>query len=322
MNARSCRAVLACLALGASALAHAQDWPSRPVRIIVPFAPGGVTDMVARAAAASMSRGLGQPVVVENKPGAQGFIGVESAKVAPADGYTLVLMASSVGCVNPALRQKVPFDIRKDFEAVGMLGAAPLVMVVAPGLPVDSVGQFIAHAKANAGKISYSSPGIGGSAHLYGSVMNANNGLDMQLVPYQGGAPALQAVVAGQVQMTFSDMGSATGNLQAGKLKALAVAGEKRWPKLPDVPTFAEAGYPINLVGWVGLMAPSGTPRPVIERLNAEVRQFAQAPNNLERLLIAGVAPYSGTAGEMAKVVNESCPQWADAARKAGIKPE
>lgn len=322
MTHRFPRAVLASLIACSAIAAQAQDWPAKPVRIVVPFAPGGVSDMVARAVAASMSQGLGQPVVVDNKPGSQGFIGVQNAMASPADGYTMVLMSSSVGCVNPALRKSVPFDIRKDFDAVGMVGAAPLVMVVAPGMPVSSVAQFIEYAKSSQGRVNYSSPGIGGSAHLYGAVMNAQNGLDMQLVPYQGGAPALQAVISGEVQMTFADMGSATGQLQAEKLKALAVAGEKRWPKLPNVPTFAEAGYPINLVGWIGLMTPAGTPKPVIERLNAELRKFAQAPDNRDRLLIAGVEPRAGSAADMDQTIREGCPQWANAVKEAGIKPE
>ncbi|MFA5632308.1 MAG: tripartite tricarboxylate transporter substrate binding protein [Porticoccaceae bacterium] len=322
MARRFSPAVFASLIACATITAQAQDWPTKPVRIVVPFAPGGVSDIIARTVAASMSQGLGQPVVVDNKPGSQGFIGVQNAKSSAADGYTLVLMSSSVGCVNPALRKDVPFDISKDFDPVGMVGAAPLVMVVAPDMPVNSVAQFIEYAKASPNQVNYSSPGIGGSAHLYGSVMNARNGLDMQLVPYQGGVPALQAVISGEVQMTFADMGSATGQLQAEKLKALAIAGEKRWPKFPNVPTFAEAGYPINLVGWVGLMTPAGTPQPVIDRLNAELRKFAQAPENHDRLLISGVQPNAGSPADMAHAIQEGCPQWANAIKEAGIKPE
>ncbi|MDQ7957127.1 MAG: tripartite tricarboxylate transporter substrate-binding protein [Pseudomonadota bacterium] len=322
MHRLTARAFQAALLCSIGAAAWAQEWPQRPIRIVAPFAPGGVTDMVARAAAASMSIGLGQPVIVENKPGAQGVVGTSLVKNAAPDGYTIVLMSSSVGCVNPAMRKSVPFDITKDFAPIGMIGAAPMAMVVSANATTITLDQFIAHAKANPDKVSYSSPGIGGSAHLYGAVMNATQGLNMQLVPYQGGAPALQAVLAGETQMTFADLGSASGQLQAGKLRALAVSGDARWPALANVPTFAEAGYPINLVGWVGLMAPSGTPPAVVRRLNAELRRFVDADDSRGTLLTAGVAARSGSAEQMASAVRETCPAWADAVRKANIQPE
>ncbi len=316
--------VRCCLPLLAAATwqAHAQAWPSKPLRLVAPFAPGGVTDIVARSVAASLSQSLGQTVVVENKPGSQGLIGSAAVKAAAADGYTLLLMSSSVACVNPALRKSMPFDVLKDFAAIGLIGAAPLIMVVSPSLPVSRVDQFIAYAKANPGKVSYSSPGVGGSAHLYGAVMNATSGLDMQLLPYQGGVPALQAVMAGDVTMTFADLGSATGQVAAGKLKALAVAGERRWPRFPDVPTFTEQGYALNLVGWVGLMAPAGTPRPIVDRLNVELRRFADNPDNRAPLLTAGVNIGSGTPEDMTAALRDGCPPWADAVKQAGIQPE
>lgn len=313
-------AMLAVAALHAPA--QAQAWPTKPLKLVAPFAPGGVTDIVARSVAASLSQGLGQTVVVENRTGSQGLIGSAAVKSAPADGYTLLLMSSSVVCVNPALRKNMPFDALKDFAPIGIIGAAPLIMVVAPTLPVNRLDQFIAHVKANPGKVSYSSPGVGGSAHLYGAVMNAASGLDMQLLPYQGGVPALQAVIAGDATMTFADLGSATGQVAAGKLKALAVSGDKRWPRFPDVPTFAEQGYALNLVGWVGLAAPAGTPRPVIERLNAELRRFAENPDNRAPLLIAGVDVAPGSPEDMTTALRDGCPRWADAVRKAGIQPE
>lgn len=307
---------------GAIATAAAEDWPSRTIRIVVPFAPGGVTDMVSREIAASMSAGLGQPVIVENRPGAQGTVGTAFVKSAPPDGYTIILMASSVGCVNPAMRKNVPFNIAKDFTPIGMIGAAPLVMVVAPNAASANLDQFVSYAKAHPGKVNYSSPGIGGSAHLYGAIMNVTHNLNMQLVPYQGGVPALQAVITGEAQMTFADMGSATGQLKAGRLKALAVSGDARWPTLPDTPTFAEAGYPINLVGWVGLMVPVGTPRPAIERLNAELQKFINTKESRDKLVTVGVAARSGSPELMEAVIRESCPAWADAVRQAGIEPE
>ena len=324
MNLLDRRTLLALLTATLLPAAHAQApaWPAKPLRIVAPFAPGGVTDIVARSVAASMSQGLGQPVVVENKPGAQGLLGSASVKGAPADGHTLLLMSSSVACVNPYLRKTMPFEVLKDFQAVGMIGAAPLIMVVSPSLPVNRLDQFIAHVKANPGKVSFSSPGVGGSAHLYGGFMNKSSQLDMQHLPYQGGVPALQAVLAGDMTMTFADLGSATGQVAAGKLKALAVSGDKRWPRFPEVPTFAEAGYPLNLVGWVGLMVPAGTPRAAIERLNAELRRFAESPANRDPLLTAGVMVASGTPEDMTTAIRDGCPPWGDAVRSAGIQPE
>lgn len=315
-------ALLTLIALGAMPV-HAQTWPTKPLRLVVPFSPGGVTDITGRAVAAALREGLGQPVTVENKTGAQGTIGTAAVKAAEPDGHTLLIMSSSVVCVGPYLRKTFPFDPQKDFEPVGLIAYAPLMMVVSPTLPVNTLDEFIAYAKANADKrISFSSPGVGGSGHLYGAIMNQTSHLDMTHVPYQGGMPAIQAVIAGDVTMTFSDMGSASGLVKAGRVKALAVAGEKRWPLFPQVPTFSEIGYPINLVGWMGLAAPAGTPRSVVDRLGSELHKFAMSPANRDLLLNSGAQVAESSHDHMKASIRDGCPAWGNAVKSAGIEPE
>lgn len=311
-----------CLLVAFGAAASAQTWPARPVRIIVPFAAGGVSDVVARTVANGLSQAIGQAVIVENKPGAQGLLGSVAAKNAASDGYTLVLMSSSVACVNPYLRKSMPFNPQADFDAVEMIGSAPLMMLVAPTLGIKTVDQFLVYAKANLGKLGYSTPGIGGSAHLYSESLNRGYKLDLAHLPYQGGVPAVQALLAGDVTMTMADMSFADAQVGTGRLVALAVAGDKRWPRLPNVPTFAEAGYALNLVGWVGLMAPAGTPKPVVQRINAELKKITSAASNADTLLRVGVLAGTGQPEDMAHAVREGCLPWGEAVKNAGIQPE
>jgi len=300
----------------------AEAWPSRPVRIVVPFAAGGVSDVAARMVANDLGKALGQSVVVENKAGAQGVVGAMLAKQAPPDGYTLVLMSSSVACVNPYLRKNFPLSALDDFAPVGMIGSAPLMMLVPPTLGVRTLPEFLAQAKAKPGKVNYSTPGVGGSAHLYSEVFNGQHGLGMLHVPYQGGAPAIQALHTGEAGMTMADMSFVESQVNSGKLVALAVAGDRRWPRLPQVPTFTEAGHPISLVGWVGLMAPAGTPPAVLERLNTELKKVTATPANSETLLRMGVLAGTGSTADMTRALREGCPPWGEAVRKAGIQPE
>lgn len=317
--------ILAMAGLALATLAapsFADAWPSRPLRIVVPFAAGGVSDVAARMVANDLGKALGQSVIVENKAGAQGVVGSLSAKNAPADGYTLVLMSSSVACVNPYLRKNMPFSALKDFDAVGMIGTVPLMMLVSPKLGISTVEQFLTHAKAHPGKANYSTPGIGGSAHLYSESINRKFTLDMQHVPYQGGAPAVQALLAGEVMMTMADMSFADSQVASGKLVALGVAGERRWPSLPQVPTFTEAGQPLNLVGWVGLMAPAGTPQPIVQRINAEMQKIMAVQSNANTLLRLGVLADTKAPEDMTRALRDGCPPWGDAVRQAGIQPE
>ncbi len=323
---RSRRLALAtatCTFLGfAAPVAQAQEWPARPLKIIVPFAPGGVTDITARMVARDLSKALGQSVVVDNKAGAQGVLGSMLVKQAAADGYTLGLMASSVACVNPYLRKDFPFSIQRDFAPVGMIGSAPLMMLVTPKLGVRTLAQFLAHAQSHSGKLNYSTPGVGGSAHLYSEVFNAQQNLGMLHVPYQGGAPAMQALLTGETVMTMADMSFVESQVRSGKLVALAVAGEQRWPSLPNVPTFSESGHPINLVGWVGLMAPAGTPAAILERLNRELQKITATSTSQDTLLRMGVLAGTGSTADMGQAIEQGCPPWGEAVRQAGIHQE
>ncbi|KQX95825.1 Bug family tripartite tricarboxylate transporter substrate binding protein [Variovorax sp. Root473] len=302
--------------------AAAQGWPQRPVRLVVPFAPGGVSDVAARLVANDLGKALGQSVIVDNKAGAQGVVGSLQVKQATPDGYTLVLMSSSVACVNPYLRKEFPFSAQRDFAPVGMIGSAPLMMLVSPSLGVRTLPEFLAYAKANVGKVNYATPGIGGSGHLYSEVFNAQRGLGMLHVPYQGGAPAIQAMHTGEAAMTMADMSFVESQVNSGKLVALAVAGEQRWPRLPNVPTFIESGHSINLVGWVGLMAPAGTPAAVLERLNEELRKITATAANKDTLLRMGVLAGTGSTADMTRALVQGCPPWGEAVRQAGIRPE
>ncbi|MEO8296541.1 MAG: tripartite tricarboxylate transporter substrate binding protein [Burkholderiales bacterium] len=288
----------------------------------MPFQPGGATDVAARALGAVISRGIGQTVVIENRPGAQGVTGAVATKNSAPDGYTLGLLPSSVVCVAPYLRKNMPFETLKDFTPVGMIGLSPLALMVSSTLGPKTYDEFIRYAKANRGKLSYSSPGVGGSGHLYGALLDKAYDLDMQHVPFQGGVPAAQATAAGDVTMTMADLTSAQALLAAGKLLPLAIAGNQRWPTLPDMPTFSEVGLPVKLVGWTGILAPAGTPPAIVERLSAEMRKFTGAAEGREFLLRIGQTAAPTTPAEMATVLREGCPPWGVAARQAGIQPE
>lgn len=315
-------AAIAVATAGVTTAVTAQDWPSRPIQVVVPYAPGGVTDLSARAVAQALSERLQQPVVVDNRPGAQGIVGVNHVKNATADGYTLAFVGSSAICVNQYVRESLPFDVKRDLEPVGIVGNAPLMMVVSPTLPVASVSEFLAYAKSHPGKVSFSSPGVGGSAHLYGAAMNKMAGVEMLHVPYKGGAPAMQAVLAGDVTMTFADLSFAESYVSSGRLAALAVSGAERWPSLSEVPTFKEADIPINLVGWVGIMAPKGTPASIIAQVSAALGEVANDEAAREQLRRLGVAPTSGTSEDMRQMVGEGCLSWGQAVREAGVEPE
>lgn len=304
-------------------LAQADEaWPQRPVTVVAPFAPGGVTDIVARAVSQHLASSLGQPFVVSNRPGAQGVIGTNAVARTEADGYTLVLMSSSVACVNPYLRKDVPFDVARDFDSIGIIGNVPLVMLVHPDAGMRTVDEFIDFARKKPGGASYSSPGVGGSAHMYGELLNTGESLNMVHVPYQGGAMAWQAVMAKEVEMTMADMSVVASQVLPGNLTALAVSGTERWPTLPDVPTFVEAGQNVELVGWVGLMAPKGTPEPVLRKLHEALRVYTSAPAAGEDFVRYGMLPNQGSRQDMTDTLVNICPLWGEAVRNAGIEPE
>jgi tripartite-type tricarboxylate transporter receptor subunit TctC len=319
------RKMLAALAGGLllfAADASAQAWPAKPIKLIAPYPPGGQTDVVSRYFAEKLSGVLGQQVIVENKAGAQGMVGAELAKNAAPDGYTFVYVNSSMMCINPYVYKKLPYDGFKDFAAVTQHGLAPLVMVTPPSLGLKSVKDFVAWARDRKGKVNYASFGNGSSSHIWGEMLNQAEKLDMTHVPYKGAGPAIQDTLAGHIPMTIQDLAASGPSISGGKLSPLAVTSTVRWPRLPDVPTFEEAGYKINLVGWNGIMAPAGTPKEITERMSAEIRKLVQTPEGKEKLLDMGLFATGTTSAEMTEIMKTGCAAWGEAVKHAGVEPE
>ncbi|HJQ57000.1 MAG TPA: tripartite tricarboxylate transporter substrate binding protein [Vineibacter sp.] len=321
-NLLAALAVMSAAAAAFAGAACAQAWPAKPIRLIAPYPPGGQTDVVARYFAEKLQPALGQSVIVDNKAGAQGIVGTETGKNAPPDGYTFVYVNVSTICINPFVYARLPYDVAKDFAPVTQHGLSVLAMVVPPALGPKSVKEFVAYAKANTGKVSYASFGPGSSSHIYGESLNQLAGLGMQHVPYKGAAPATQDVLAGHIPMTIQDLATVGPHIASGKLTGLAVTSPQRWPRLPDIPSFDELGYPLNLVGWNGIMAPAGTPPEIVERMSAELRKLVQSAEGKERLLDMGLLATGTTPVQMAELIRSGCPRWGEAVQRAGIKPE
>ena len=286
-------ALLALLALAGAAFAQTQSYPSRPIRLIVPFGAGSGTDVVARILAPKLSDSLGQQVVVDNRTGAGGIVGTDLVAKAQPDGHTL-LFALSSHAINASLYSKLPYDTRKDFATVTQLISGPLVMVINPALPVASVKDMVAYVKSKPGQ-SYSSAGIGSPPHLAGELFKSTAGLDMTHVPYSGAVPAITATVGGQGLLYFAGTASALPFVKAGRLKAIAVTGTRRSSLFPDLPTMTEAGVAYDVDQWYGILAPAGTPRSIIARLHGEFTRALQLPDVKERLLGLGVEPVGST---------------------------
>jgi len=315
-------AVLAGVAFAMSAtVAGAQTWPSKPVKWVVPFAPGGTTDILARTVAEKLQAALGQPVVVENKPGAGGAVGAEfTAKAAP-DGYTIMGGTISTHAINASLYAKLPYDPVKDFAPITLIARVPNMLVVYPGVPAKDVKELIALMKANPGKYSFASSGNGTSQHLSGELFKSMAGVDMQHIPYKGSPPALQDVVGGQVTMTFDNITTAWPLAKAGKLRALAVTTAKRSSVAPDVPTLAESGLPGFEVGsWQGVFAPAGTPPEIVKRLNVEIVRILNLPDVREKLGNLGAEIVADSPEEFAALVKGEVVKWADVVKKSGAK--
>ncbi|GAD20489.1 tripartite tricarboxylate transporter substrate binding protein [Acidovorax sp. MR-S7] len=285
--------------LGAAGPLAAQDaFPSKPIRFIVPYAAGGTTDLVARTVGARMAQTLGQPVVIDNRGGAGGNIGMDVVAKAAPDGYTVGMGAISTNALNPHIYKKVPFDPRKDFTAIGMLGMSTIVLEVGPALPVKNVAELIAHARKHPG-LPYSTAGAGTSMHLAGVLFGQMSGTELTHVPYKGSAPLITDLIAGQVPVAFDNLPASLPHIQAGKLKALAVAGSQRSPALPDVPTLAEAGLAGYAVEpWFGVYGPAGMPPAVAQRLEKALQEALAEPAVKDKLLAAGFTPRSSTAAE------------------------
>ena len=313
--------ILIALAL-APALAFGQAWPSKPIKLIAPYPPGGQTDLVSRWLAEKLQPALGQPVVVENKAGAQGIVGIEAAKNSPADGYTFVYANVSNISINPHVYEKLPYDGLRDLAPVTQLGLTVLAMVVPSTLNVKSLKEFIDYSKVNRGKVSFASFGAGSTSHIYGEMLKGAAGIEMTHVPYKGAGPAVQDTMAGHTQMAIQDLGSVGPHVASGRLIALAVTGPKRWPLLPELPTFAELGYALDIAGWNGIMAPTATPRPIIERMSTEINRVIQSAEGREQMLKFGLLATGTAPEEFAEVIRRDTPRWGEVIRKAGIKAQ
>src|SRR6267154_1568144 len=318
------RAFIAALALALSPLvavpAHAQsDWPAgKVIRIIVPFPPGGTYDIVARLLVQPLGRALNTSIIIENKPGAGTNIGTEQVVRAAPDGLTL-LMGGIPNAINETLYSKLNFNLRRDLVGVTLVASLPNVLVVNPDVPARTLAEFVALNKANPGKITFASGGIGTSPHLCAVMFGLTIGAPNTHVPYRGSAPASQDLVAGQVQAQFDSVGSAIAQIQAGRLRALAVTSDKRAAQLPDVPTMAEAGVPNFIVTvWMGLLAPAATPRPIVDRIAAEVDKILASPEIKKVLAERGYETMGGGADKFAKYLDDDIARWAKVVKASG----
>jgi tripartite-type tricarboxylate transporter receptor subunit TctC len=313
-------ATVAAAALAVLAAAQA-PYPSKPIRMVVPFPAGGTTDLLARAAAQKLTESTGQPVVVDNRPGAGGNIGAELVAKAPADGYTLLMGTVGTHAINPGLYAKMPYDHVKDFAPVILVAGVPNVLVVNPALPVNSVQELIAYGRANPGKLNFASSGSGTSIHLSAELFKTMTGVQMAHVPYKGSAPALQDLVGGQVQLMFDNLPSSLALIKGGKLRALAVTSAQRSSALPDVPTVAEAGVPgFEASSWFGLLAPAGTPPEVIAKLNGEVARWLATPEAKEKLAAQGAIAAGQSPEDFARHIAAETAKWQKVVKESGAK--
>lgn len=326
MNTRPWAIVMACLVIATATLSGAamaqSDYPNRTIRLIVPASPGGGTDFTARLIAQRLSALLNQSVVVENRAGASGNIGAELVARAAPDGYSLVMPITSFP-MNPSLFKKMPFDTERDFAPVVLASVAPLYLVVNPSVPVNSVSELIALAKAKPDALNYANSGRGTSAHLAGELFKRMAGIEMTSLPYKGGGPAVIDLIAGQVQVYFSTIPAAIAHVQTGKLRGLAVTSSKRVEQIPNVPTVAESGLPgFEVVGWFGIFAPAGTPAPIIGRLNTEINRILKEPQTRDQFAGHGLVPGGGTPDELGTFLKTELTRWGTLIRSIGINPE
>jgi tripartite-type tricarboxylate transporter receptor subunit TctC len=318
---RRLAAAIALLALCGAAFAQ-QTWPDRPIRLVVPFPPGGPVDAVARLVGQRVSQSIGQPVTVENRAGAGGIVGAEHAARAAADGYT-VFVCSIGHAVLPSLNPKLPYDFVRDFVPVAMGAAFPIIVVVNPSVPVSTLAELVAHAKANPGRLSYGSAGNGGGTHLAGELFKTLTGADILHVAYKGSAPAMTDVLGGQVQLMFADGPTAVPQVVGAKVRALAVAQTGRSPLLPQVPSASESGLAgYEAYSWTGFLVPTGTAPDIVRRLNAEIVKALSAPEARDALLARGAEPRPGTPEEFTAFIRSEMAKWAKVVREANIKAD
>jgi tripartite-type tricarboxylate transporter receptor subunit TctC len=311
----------AVLLFGAITAAAGDDYPNRPVRIIVPGAAGGVSDVNVRRITEKLSQALKQPVVVENRPGASGNIGTEAAARSKPDGYTLVLLNASVICVNPVLFPKLSYQPMEDFLPITMGGRGNPILLVNPQLPVKTLSEFIAYAKSHPGQIAYGTPGLGTPQHLAGELLRKLAGVDLHHVPYKSQPEVLTDLIGGQIQATIEFPSVAAAYVKSGQLRALVIAGPNRKPVIPDVPTSVEAGLPeFMMTSWNGYFAPKGTPAPVVARLHNEIATLIKARDFADWLASLGSEAVGNTPEEFAAYIRQECPRWRKIAQDTGMR--
>jgi tripartite-type tricarboxylate transporter receptor subunit TctC len=315
------RALAAALIVVAAPLSSGQStYPTKPVRLVVPFPAGGTTDLLARAAAQKLSEAWGQQVIVDNRPGAAGNIGAELVAKSAPDGYTLLMGTVGTHAINASLYAKMPYDHVKDFTPVILVAGVPNVLVVNPQVPVNSVPEVIAYAKANPGKLNFASSGSGTSIHLSGELFKTMTGVQMTHVPYKGSAPALTDLIGGQVQLMFDNLPSSLAFIKAGKLRAIAVTSTTRSAALPDVPTVADTVPGFEASSWFGILGPAGTPRDIVMKINGETAKWLASPDAKEKLAAQGANVASGTPEDFAKHIQAETAKWAKVVKESGAK--
>jgi tripartite-type tricarboxylate transporter receptor subunit TctC len=313
---------IALLLPAASAPAQVRDFPVKPLRIVVPTSPGGILDLVARLLGQKMTELSGQTVVVENRAGASNNIGTEYVAHAPADGYTLLCVTLPF-VVNPSLFAKLPFNVERDFAPISVVAAGTYVLVVHPSVPAKTLAQLIAAARARPGKFNYATGGNGTNLHIAGELFRLQTGIDLVHVPYKGAGPALAAVVGGEADLGFPALSPALPQVNAGRLRALAITSSERSPLLPNVPTVAESGYPDYVfTSWVGILAPGATPAPVVAALNALIVKAMNSPGVIDRLAADGTAVVASSPQEFQARIKSELVRWAKVVKQSGIKQE
>ena len=302
--------------------AQTDSYPSRPVRLIVPFAAGGLNDVVARLVAPYLERSFGQPFIIDNRPAASGIVGTDATAKATADGYTLLMVASSFTVI-PATHAKVPYDAERDLAPVVMVAKNSLLFLVNPKVPAKSLAEFVTLAKASPGKFNYASPGAATQTHLVVELFSQKAGIKLQHIPYRGGAPAMTAMVAGETQFTAISTLLSLPQIQSAALRAIASGSLTRDPQLPDLPTVAEQGFPgFEAIQWIGLLTTAGTPSEIIDRLNAEVNRALRDPDLIAKFAQQGISPAGGSAADFQRTIAADLKNWTEIARAANIKAE
>jgi tripartite-type tricarboxylate transporter receptor subunit TctC len=303
--------------------AAAQAWPAKPIRLMVPFPPGGSTDIVARIVAQKLSERLGQPIVIENRGGAGGTIGTALIAKSAPDGYNLAVASTSTHVVAPGVYSRLEYDPIKDFAPIGTMAISPYLLVVNPSVPAKSVQELVALARAQPGKLNYASAGVGSTTQLAMEMLKAASGTYMLHIPYNGNGPAGTAVIGGQVEILFGSLPALLPHAKSGRVRALAVGTLKRSPSLPDIPTVAESGYAgFDASLWLAVVAPAGTPAAIVERLNREIVALVATPETREAFDKAGTEPLTGSPAALAELIRDGIPKYAKVIKASGIKAE